>query len=197
MNTTDIENILRTDRKCSLYFKGVMPRDHFCDFVINADSTSYTVVFNSDPSHRPGQHWMVFVKNNTKGYYFDSYGQHPSTYPDVKEALSSSVDTVYWSSERLQSLTTNTCGDYCILFCHLIHRGWTMEDIVTTLQSIGASEKRDHFLRKLILHTYGQDALYIFRQPSSRVTGIDRLHITDAVIAMYLHSNLFPSCFYH
>jgi hypothetical protein len=196
MNTTDIENILRADNRCSPYFKGVMARDHFVEFLNETDSPTYSVVFNSDPSHRPGQHWMVFVKNNSKGYYFDSYGQHPSTYPDVKEALSSCVSKVYWSSERLQGLTSNTCGDYCILFCHLIHRGWSMEDIVSTLLSIGSPEKRDHFLRRLTLQTYGHQALYIFRQPSMRVTGVDRLHITDAVIALYSHSNLFPSCFY-
>ena len=195
MNTTDIENILRADSRCSPYFKGAMPRDRFVDFVLETESPSYSVVFNSDPSYRGGQHWLVFVKNKQEGYYFDSYGQHPATYADVKEALSSTIQKVYWNSERLQGFTSNTCGDYCILFCHLIHRGWSMEDIVTTLLTIGSPEKRDHFLRKLTLQTYGRQALYIFRQPSTRVTGVDRLHITDAVIALYMHSNLFPSCF--
>ena len=73
MNTAQIERILRRDPYCKKIFKGVYARDQ-----IKRVSYPSAYIINSDPSTRPGRHWIaVFFDRRGNGQYFDSYGLPP------------------------------------------------------------------------------------------------------------------------
>ena len=79
-------------------------------------STGICCIVNTDPSSKPGQHWVAFYRDLQKppGHieFFDSYGHPPSFYsfslPDNLKIQS--------NTHQLQSFSTNVCGQYCILF---------------------------------------------------------------------------------
>ena len=72
----------------------------------------FALVFNSDKSNRPGQHWLaVYGESSTKDIeFFDSYGLPPSFY-----SFTYSYD-IRSSDRSIQSLGSSVCGHYCLLF---------------------------------------------------------------------------------
>src|SRR5258708_17738797 len=109
MNTEEI-NYLLSDYKC---FKGTNPRDLLPKKPIKKP---FAIIFNSDDSNNPGQHWIsLFVLNNGNAEYFDSFGIHP-LHEDVIKFLSiNNVNNITYNPKQLQSVTTATCGAYCVL----------------------------------------------------------------------------------
>jgi hypothetical protein len=86
MNTAEITRALEQDPITSKSFLGVFPSDklpqtldkHPCGFVVN-----------TDPSSKPGMHWVAFYfPSEGEGEFFDSYGQSPEYYKSFKNFLS-------------------------------------------------------------------------------------------------------------
>ena len=108
MDTTTIKRLLKT-YKC---FKGVFPSDqmpYHYELPLN-------IIVNTDPSYKPGQHWVgVSINREGVGYYFDSFG-FPPTVPSIVEYLNKK--SKYWSfnQTKLQNAKSTTCGNYCVLF---------------------------------------------------------------------------------
>ena len=74
MNTEQIEKILKGDAYAKQIFKRVYPRDKI-PTVVKYPSA---YVFNSDPSSKPGEHWIaLYFDKKRRGEYFDSYGVGP------------------------------------------------------------------------------------------------------------------------
>lgn len=126
-----------------------MPRDHFLD----SFSPSGSFVFNTQTSEKSGEHWISVFSNGKEIEYFDSYGLPPSIYPDVGKMLQQWGIPIVWNGECLQEESTNVCGDYCILFCLLRARGWSMEGIITRLSRV-EGRVRDHSIRALLQRLY-------------------------------------------
>lgn len=77
MKRYDIKNILGCD-------PFVFPRDAFIALLGDKrPPAQYVCVFNTHVSSGPGEQWIAFTKDGERGWYFDSYGQHPERYPDV------------------------------------------------------------------------------------------------------------------
>ena len=70
------------------------------------------LVFNSDTSDKPGQHWLaLYMSSSSKDIeLFDSYGL-PLSYYDLDFPFH-----VRSSSRSIQSVDTSVCGHYCIMF---------------------------------------------------------------------------------
>ena len=82
MNTAEITRALEQDPITSKSFLGVFPSDklpqpldkHPCGFVAN-----------TDPSSKPGMHWVAFYfPSEGEGEFFDSYGRSPEYYKSFK-----------------------------------------------------------------------------------------------------------------
>ena len=55
-------------------FQGVYSRN---ELPIMAPTTSLYVC-NTDPNHKLGEHWVtIYIENNRRGEYFDSFGMPP------------------------------------------------------------------------------------------------------------------------
>ena len=118
--THQIDNILSQDPYVGPMFLGVFPRDKLSLFGDGA------LVINTDPSTKPGEHWIaVFIKNGS-AEYFDSYGSDPPKW------LKKYWKNVMWTSNPvpLQSPLSAVCGQYCVYY--LLHkaRGYDMNSLL-------------------------------------------------------------------
>ena len=66
MNTNEIDRFLRRRLRD---FDGVFSVD-------NLPESPHLLVCNTDPSDRPGRHWIaIYVDNEGRGDFFDSFGR--------------------------------------------------------------------------------------------------------------------------
>jgi hypothetical protein len=122
-------------------------------------SNSCCFAVNTDPSHRPGKHWVLFIGCRTSSAnanesfhleYFDSYGMPMELYRDLYDSclhkgllpLIKQYNTV-----MLQDVKTSVCGHYCVLFANLRATGRSFAAAVRNLSSCAASTlDRDNFV---------------------------------------------------
>ena len=104
MSNNKINKILQHDKNCiGTYSKDNVP------VLKNNQST----IMNLQDSNQDGSHWTCYRKRNDKIFYFESYGVAyipdiiKNQYPNHKF-----ICNIY----RIQSMDSNQCGRYCILF---------------------------------------------------------------------------------
>jgi hypothetical protein len=92
-------------------------------------SKPYVLVVNTDPSDKPGTHWVaIFINTDGTAEYFDSYGFKPNV-STISKFLQRFKHCRY-NKKRIQGLFSSVCGHYCIYF--VLHR-WNqvpMEEIL-------------------------------------------------------------------
>ena len=111
MNTYEIEIALRADCRLSKSFEGVFPRDYLPKFV----SQPTALVANTDSSNRSGEHWVAIYIENDKGEYFDSYGL-PPVHSEFLQFLKNNCKSWTFNTKEIQSIDSQVCGQYCIVF---------------------------------------------------------------------------------
>lgn len=126
METQQINAILKNIRT----FYGTFPKD-MCTHIPKTAS----VVLNTDPSSRPGQHCVAIVNVNGIGEYFDSYGL-PPLHQEMTSLLQKSC--IQWShnSITLQSFNGVTCGQYCCLYIILRNKNISYCDIINLFTNV-------------------------------------------------------------
>ena len=97
MNTEEIDRILR--RLCARDFDGVFSVDNLPD-------RPRLLVCNTDPSYRPGRHWVAICVKDGRGEYFDSFGRRPS----VEFERYINRHCRYWTFNDKQSVVSQFCG---------------------------------------------------------------------------------------
>ena len=109
MDSLTIKKLLRK-YKC---FKGVFPSDK----LPFSEKLPLNIIVNTDPSDRPGQHWIAISINNVgRGYYFDSFGFPPLVENIYKFINLKSTKGWSYNKKQIQDIKATTCGKYCILF---------------------------------------------------------------------------------
>ena len=71
------------------------------------------LIVNTDPAHKPGQHWCAFYFTPNCVYFFDSYGRPPGTKSFCKLMRCRKYKRVF--GRRLQG-RGRVCGYYCMYF---------------------------------------------------------------------------------
>lgn len=115
MNSQQIDSILRYNQYSKRYFKGVYAADQLPLIV---DSYPAAFVVNTDPSHKPGTHWVSFYFNaNGNGDFFDSYGKTPEFYNDeFKVFLDNNTGKWKYNKKQLQHISSVVCGQYVVYY---------------------------------------------------------------------------------
>ena len=109
MDTISIKNFLK-NYTC---FKGVFPSDRL---PYRADLPLHIIV-NTDPSNKPGQHWVcVSIDKLGRGYYFDSFGLPPMVNEIEKFLNQRAVKGWKFNKLKIQNALSSTCGNYCVLY---------------------------------------------------------------------------------
>ena len=96
MNTSDIRAALTLDNHTRPRLGGVFSYDQVVRNLTEENERIY--VFNTQPSLRPGEHWMVFATRNSEVHYFDSFGRHPRMYPQLSNKMEGMFNTIYWNN---------------------------------------------------------------------------------------------------
>ena len=120
MNEIEIENYLVSDKYISKFHIDVISYDEIPQYVKKPS----LYVINTDHSSGPGKHWVCIFVDELKMEYFDSLGDEPV---ELHDFLSSQKKPYIYNVRRIQSLTSNVCGAYCILYCYFRSRGYDLE----------------------------------------------------------------------
>jgi len=118
MNSDEIERIL--SRRLP-DFDGVFSIDTLPD-------DPHLLVCNTDPSDKPGRHWICICIEDERGEFFDSFGHRPiAAFERYMNRHCS-----YWTYNRkqIQSVVSRFCGHYCIYYCILRSKGIDMTKVV-------------------------------------------------------------------
>ena len=71
----------------------------------------FPLVFNTDPSNKPGQHWLfIFEPNDGPLEFFDSGGMPPSYYE--------LTSLIIYSLISFQSYSSDLCGNHTLYFIY-------------------------------------------------------------------------------
>lgn len=122
-----VAEVANHNQSAPIDFLGVFPFDLFPleTFLETSPSRAMCCIVNSDPSNKPGTHWIAFfmdkanqIRNNIPILeFFDSYGLPPSAYSF--KPISPTVCTVISNKYTLQSYSSNVCGHYCLMYLYL------------------------------------------------------------------------------
>ena len=104
-----------------------------------------SLIFNLDEAKNEGSHWTcVFINGRKEANYFDSYAQQPEG--DIKEFLNK-FNKLRMNQYPYQSLTSDVCGHYCIVFLYYFSLGHTYD---TFLKKLNTSENPDLFVKLIV-----------------------------------------------
>lgn len=116
MNTYQISECLASISS----FAGVFALDQLINFKFKY---SCTIIVNLDESYKPGSHWVaIALSHQSKSYYFDSYGLAPFKKELIQFLLKHVGNNWTWNRQWLQSVTSDVCGIYCVVFVVNVHK---------------------------------------------------------------------------
>lgn len=121
MDSRQITSILQSDPETGKVFRGVFPLDY-----IEACHRPGIYICNTDPSHLPGEHWIVIgLSEHNTAEYFDSFGQPPQHTQFKNFLLQNAYDWTF-NNKCIQHPFSVVCGQYCSLFALHYARGLPM-----------------------------------------------------------------------
>ena len=141
MDTQTINQLLKNTK----YFIGTFA----CDLLPSRFKKPALFVVNTDPSNRPGEHWIaLFINSNGKGEYFDSFGLPPLNENIIKFLLINCPNGFLYNPRTLQCLKCITCGHYCVVYVKLRSIGKTFCNFISLFTT--NTFKNEKIVRKII-----------------------------------------------
>lgn len=127
LTNIEIMNYIKKDAYGVKNFIGVYPRDKLPIIF----EYPCALVINSDPSSKPGEHWLALHFNKEKSCeFFDSYGNQPEYY-GLEHYISRYSNSCEYNETRLQDWGSSSCGYYCIFFILFKNRSFSLKEIVS------------------------------------------------------------------
>lgn len=126
LNTNQLVKLIQKDRLASRHFKGVYSRDKLPIKITYPAS----LIFNTDTSQGPGEHWIALYYNSHGScYFYDPLGLPPKVY-NMGSYLTRTSKRWTWNRDQHQSINSNLCGYFCFLFLILKARkiSFTLSD---------------------------------------------------------------------
>ena len=90
-------------------------------------------IVNTDPAALPGTHWLSVFFNFGFNKHFDSSGHLLSL--ALQQELISQGPLYMYNTMRVQSFTSDTCGQFCLFFCYFRCRGYSFTEIMNMFTS--------------------------------------------------------------
>ena len=116
MNELQIKHILESDARARDTFRGVYARNKL---PIRAPTTSLYVC-NTDPNHKPGEHWVtIYIDSDRRREYFDSFGM-PPLFSEFLTFLNYNTKSWTHNNRVVQDAYSSACGFHCIFYA--VHR---------------------------------------------------------------------------
>jgi hypothetical protein len=146
MNSIQINEILKKDDYARKYFLGVFSRDKIPK--ISKSTLPCSMVINTHESDKPGEHWLaLFYDANGNCDFFDSLAFSPNFY-NFKQFFNKNALKISFSNKPIQSLFSDFCGYYCVLFLLFRSRHISLDNFLKFFDF--NKTKNDNYLKKLI-----------------------------------------------
>ena len=138
MDSAQLTRVLKADAYVKPHFVGVCAHDQLQTYITRAFNNPHrrkaAIIFNLDPSHLPGSHWVTAHLNFTteSAEYFDSMGLPPD--PACRQLLQDLCprQPLRFNHIKLQD-NTMVCGQFCVAFLKYRCRGYSFDDCIHRL----------------------------------------------------------------
>ena len=158
MNTAQISHVLKSDKYTQVTFAATLPADMLPEAKIDALPVAYVV--NTDPSTKPGTHWLaIYIDRKRQGYFMDSFGWPPSAY-GFTDFFKRNCASCTYNERRLQSDHTTVCGQYCIYFILRLCRYASVASILRPFEHT-ALLQNDRYVHKIVEHNFRLGLPYV------------------------------------
>ena len=93
------------------------------------------VVINTDPVHKPGEHWVCMYFKGNEGYFFDSFGRHPRKIHKCWEKYMERHAPMRWTynTKAVQPKSSPNCAYYCIKVLKALDKGEKFRSVLLKL----------------------------------------------------------------
>jgi len=151
MDGLTLDTLMKKENHVAPFFEGVFAAD---TLPRSLHKRPALLIANTDPITKPGQHWVAFyIGKNGEGEFWDSYGMPPIV-PNHKKFLNRLCKKWTYNHTSLQSLDSEVCGEYCVLY--LVHRahGYSLHTFRKKL-FCSDTEKNDQVVRQHFKRMFG------------------------------------------
>lgn len=142
-NTQDLYNLIGYNKR----YRGSYSRD----VIPNKLIPGYYII-NLGDSSTNGTHWTLLVISKNSALYIDSYGVIPPQ--SVIDICKLNNKKLLYSTAKLQSIRTNSCGWFCIALIELIEAGHHLVNILYDFFSPYEETKNEKKLLKYFNDRY-------------------------------------------
>jgi hypothetical protein len=138
MNEIHINYLLKTNKYTKDYFKGTYAVDELKIVELNSN-----YIVNLDTRQTNGSHWILLSRGkDDEVFYFCTSGTPPFELHLIK--LLKQYPIVKFSPENIQSISSRSCGLYCVLITYFISRGISLREAINVFTD-------DHICNEIIL----------------------------------------------
>jgi len=121
MNSIQISSILKRTTVGGVFASDKLPKE--------ISIPKYVIIVNTDPSTKPGSHWVaIFISNGNAVDYFDSYGR-PPVVNSIRTFLRK-FPKIQINSIQVQGSFSSVCGHHSLYFAIQRWNNIPMEEIV-------------------------------------------------------------------
>jgi hypothetical protein len=148
MNSKQLYDLVEKDPCLRRVVKGVYASNTLPKRVHHYPSA---FIVNNQPLPLSGEHWLaIIIHNPYQSEFFDSLGKPLSTYnQDIRDFIANNSNHCDTRNTRLQSINSNLCGNYVLMF--LLVR-LSVKKSLTQLYTLFSDDyqSNDHFVQNFV-----------------------------------------------
>jgi hypothetical protein len=147
MNELQINYLLKTNKYTKDCFRGTFAADELKYLKPNS-----IYIVNLDTRYNDGSHWISISRNDQNQiFYFCTSGISPFELNII--SMLKQYPIIYFSPENIQSLSSTSCGLYCVLITYLLSRKVSLRKAIDLFSN-------DHFCNDIILREKIKEYFY-------------------------------------
>lgn len=132
MNTKQLWNALTRNPETNFYFDGIFSADTLNSITEKPE----LIICNTDPSNKPGEHWVLFFFKGKSVDFYDSLGRDIKYYGSLFINFIKDFANDYKQCiRRTQPIDSDLCGHYCLYYALAKCNGDSMETIIDRMVS--------------------------------------------------------------
>ena len=155
LNNLQLDYLAGTHPKLAQVFYGTVPCDRLPRTIPQEGPTAYIV--NTDPHDEPGRHWIAIWTEGNVSEILDSYGLSLEVYgttDPLLEWLSRHFKYQLHNGQSLQSLFSQSCGDYALMYLIDRAEGRSMQQFLNRFKKndyVNNDRKVGQMMKRLIV----------------------------------------------
>ena len=155
LNNLQLDYLAGTHPKLAQVFYGTVPCDRLPRTLPQEGPTAYIV--NTDPHDEPGRHWIAIWTEGNVSEIMDSYGLSLEVYgttDPIVEWLSRHFKYQLHNRQSLQSLFSQSCGDYALMYLIDRAEGRSMQQFLNRFKKkdyVNNDRKVGQMMKRLIV----------------------------------------------